>query len=618
MSNPTATASLRIKTTPEQVDALAASFERLLVAAGGMVRASKALAKDKNTLAKAETKVASETIKAAGALDKETTAATKTSAATSQLASSSDKLKTAVLGSVGALVTMELAKRAVATITATVSNAVKAFGETNELAASQMAMLSESSTGMSAAFGEALVGGENGVQIFGALTEVAEALTLSIEENSGSIQSLARGAIGLLLEVAPVLIDTIAVLVNTINVAKLAFMGVEVVVYSVTEAAVQLTALLVRGLIVTFAAVVQSANLLMTGLSKLAGAVGLGALADGLQSGADAMGSFAAETMGLEAVVAEFAANSRAGYATAMTEYGVAARETAQSMVGVTNASDNLKMRIAEISDRFEAGTISAQEFAEEVERASSGSSLGADLAQADLTTRNTELLTAYQAALAMVRQEEEQRLAAIEAASQQTTVFKAVTDDALIASTTRLKEAMVAWQGLAGAIGGTASATVQQFAVDVASAAGEAVATQASFGETLVALSLKTLGGLALQIGAMMIAVGAGASALPMIFGIGGPAAIAAGVALTAIGAGLSALGGNVGSSGASGGVGGGGSSSGRVSAPTAGALPPAVSNSQTYVQNSSVSFGWVGDPEAAASMMQSVNQSNQRLGYT
>jgi hypothetical protein len=115
-----------------------------------------------------------------------------------------------------------------------------------------------------------------------------------------------------------------------------------------------------------------------------------------------------------------------------------------------------------------------------------------------------------------------------------------------------------------------------------------------------------------------MMIAVGAGASALPMIFGIGGPAAIAAGVALTAIGAGLSALGGNVGSSGASGGGGGGGSSSGRVSAPTAGALPPAVSNSQTYVQNSSVSFGWVGDPEAAASMMQSVNQSNQRLGYT
>jgi hypothetical protein len=50
----------------------------------------------------------------------------------------------------------------------------------------------------------------------------------------------------------------------------------------------------------------------------------------------------------------------------------------------------------------------------------------------------------------------------------------------------------------------------------------------------------LQSLGSLAVNLGSMMILAGAGATALPMLFGFGGPAAVAAGIGLVAVGTGL------------------------------------------------------------------------------
>ena len=65
-------------------------------------------------------------------------------------------------------------------------------------------------------------------------------------------------------------------------------------------------------------------------------------------------------------------------------------------------------------------------------------------------------------------------------------------------------------------------------------------------FGKTV----LSALGGLAMQIGAFFIAVGAGMSATTMFLGLSGGAAIAAGLALTVLGGALQGMAGKGGSS--------------------------------------------------------------------
>lgn len=78
------------------------------------------------------------------------------------------------------------------------------------------------------------------------------------------------------------------------------------------------------------------------------------------------------------------------------------------------------------------------------------------------------------------------------------------------------------------------------------------------AFGKSI----LKSLGALLIQFGTMLIAVGAGLSTVPFLFGLQGPAAIAAGVAAVVLGGALSALGG--GGAGSTASTGGGVSSAG------------------------------------------------------
>lgn len=69
----------------------------------------------------------------------------------------------------------------------------------------------------------------------------------------------------------------------------------------------------------------------------------------------------------------------------------------------------------------------------------------------------------------------------------------------------------------------------------------------------------LKALGSILIQFGSMLIAVGIGLSTVPMLFGLSGPAAIAAGVAATILGGAMMALGGGGGGSSAPTATGGG-----------------------------------------------------------
>jgi hypothetical protein len=76
------------------------------------------------------------------------------------------------------------------------------------------------------------------------------------------------------------------------------------------------------------------------------------------------------------------------------------------------------------------------------------------------------------------------------------------------------------------------------------------------AFGKSI----LKTLGQLLVTFGTMLIAVGVGLSTVPFLFGLSGPAAIAAGVAATILGGALMALGGGGSAGPATSGAGGGG----------------------------------------------------------
>jgi len=315
-----------------------------------------------------------------------------------------------------------------------------------------------------------------------------------------------------------------------------------------------------------------------------------------------------------DAAVAEFASNSRRSYGEAMTEYGQAASSVADDMVNLTLRADELKARLGEVREGFAAGTLAAREFASAPERAGGGGG-NAREEEGRLIERNRNLLAGYQEAVAAARREEEERLAFIDAANVKTDVAMKNQAGNMDASIDRIRAAKAEWQSLGSTIAGTATQSVIGFAQSVSAAMGEAIATNASFGEALAKTSLTALGALATQIGAIMIAVGAGASALPMIFGIGGPAAIAAGAALTAIGAGLSAVSSKIGAGGSGGGT---SSAGGRVSAPAStGTLPAATTNSETYVSTTNVNFGWVSDPEAAGAVMSGVDRRNQRLGY-
>ena len=614
MSNPSATASLRIKTTPEQIDALAEAFQRLLVASGGMVKTARALAKDKAKLAKAEDDVTSATKLAAGALAKESREGDKASASMKRMAQATDALKTRLTAAVGTLFAMEMAKKAVNTVSRTLTSSINAFAATNEDAKAQVDGLKEASTALGAALGEALIGGERGAQVFGALDGILAAFETTIRENADAVGGLAQNAIGGLLSALPYVVDGIVAVVNTANVAKLAWIGLRAATLTVTEALAQLSSLIARGLLTVISGAADAVGALQEQLGRLAGAVGLARVSLALRDAGQGTRDFADRVTQADAAVAEFASNSRRSYGEAMTEYGQAASSVADDMVNLTLRADELKARLGEVREGFAAGTLAAREFASAPERAGGGGG-NAREEEGRLIERNRNLLAGYQEAVAAARREEEERLAFIDAANVKTDVAMKNQAGNMDASIDRIRAAKAEWQSLGSTIAGTATQSVVGFAQSVSAAMGEAIATNASFGEALAKTSLTALGALATQIGAIMIAVGAGASALPMIFGFGGPAAIAAGAVLTAIGAGLSAVSSKIGAGGSGGGT---SSAGGRVSAPAStGTLPAATTNSETYVSTTNVNFGWVSDPEAAGAVMSGVDRRNQRLGY-
>jgi hypothetical protein len=108
---------------------------------------------------------------------------------------------------------------------------------------------------------------------------------------------------------------------------------------------------------------------------------------------------------------------------------------------------------------------------------------------------------------------------------------------DSGIARVNALKDA---WYGLGDALRNEVAPGAASVLEGIAAAAGTAIAANDKFGASMAKAGLQSLGSLAVNLGSMMILAGAGATALPMLFGFGGPAAVAAGIGLVAVGAGL------------------------------------------------------------------------------
>jgi len=98
-------------------------------------------------------------------------------------------------GAIAGLVSMELAKRALAGAVRGATASIRAFTETNEEAQASLAVVSSSLDELKLAFGEALVGGDNAAGMAANLSAVMEELTGFIEENKEAIQEFAMNAL---------------------------------------------------------------------------------------------------------------------------------------------------------------------------------------------------------------------------------------------------------------------------------------------------------------------------------------------------------------------------------------------------------------------------------------
>ena len=95
-------------------------------------------------------------------------------------------------GAVAGLVSMELAKRALAGAVRGVTASIRAFAETNEEAQAGLDNLNSSLEDLKVAFGEAIIGGDNASATIGVLSERLDVLTGFVEDNSDDIGDLAR------------------------------------------------------------------------------------------------------------------------------------------------------------------------------------------------------------------------------------------------------------------------------------------------------------------------------------------------------------------------------------------------------------------------------------------
>lgn len=98
-------------------------------------------------------------------------------------------------GAVAGLMSMELAKRALAGAVRGASEAIKAFAATNEEAQASLNSMSSSLEELKIAFGEALIGGDNATEMAAGLSSVMESLTGFVEDNKEAIQDLAMSGL---------------------------------------------------------------------------------------------------------------------------------------------------------------------------------------------------------------------------------------------------------------------------------------------------------------------------------------------------------------------------------------------------------------------------------------
>lgn len=116
----------------------------------------------------------------------------------------------------------------------------------------------------------------------------------------------------------------------------------------------------------------------------------------------------------------------------------------------------------------------------------------------------------------------------------------KGITFDAVIAEMARLENRV---QMSAASIAKTMNTFIVQGMSTSFAAFGEALVKGGNAFEAFGKSVLKAIGSLLIQFGSMLIAVGVGLSTVPFLFGLQGPAAIAAGVAATVLGGAITAL---------------------------------------------------------------------------
>lgn len=613
MAESSATATLRIRTTPETVDALAESFERLLAASKGVVTQSKVLTKEKQAVARGERAVESSTKAATKELRSEAGAARAASTANSDLAKGLGGLRTALLGGAAGFVTMEVAKKVFGATTRAVTSSIAAFARESAETQGEIDRLSAATTGLQSALGGALVGGEDGQRIFAALRGVVSALTNAVQQNAGAIRDLAVNAVGGLLQALPALVQVVAVGVNTVNAGRLAWLGLRVALDSATEGVAQIGMMLGRGLLQLLAAASNAVGSLSGSLAGLAEAAGLDSVAASLARGAEATERFAGAVIDAEGALGELSANSAAAHRRSLAEYGETAREIGQNMVAATNVADNLSAALSELSARFDAGDLSASDYAVSVQRVSSSAREAAGAIEA-LTAEQAKLLLAEGQIIDLRAQRLgiEQALTAQAEKAAQADAALAERESALAATAKQKTEAEARFQlqlERRVALAGQVSDSLTSLFEGIGSGLAEG---KLQIGKVLGAL----LGDVLSQVGKTQIALGALNLIPPPFNPLGNPALgalqIAGGGAAVALGAALGgAASGGTPSRSSSAATGGG------QSVGTIGALPAAASTTETYIFNNTANFGFVTDPEASAAAFSRAASGNRRLGY-
>ena len=609
----TGTAQLRIGFDGDELLRGAEAFERFLDAARGTANAAKSLEREKAKLAKAETAVGGETRKATRAIREEGASASKTKTEVDNFAKAQERLRGDVNRLVGAFVTLEVAKKVYATVTRAASAAVTAFAEQNAQAAARLEATQRAGNDVAAALGEVAIGGERGDRVFGALQAAADRLRESIGANADTLGELVDRGFAAALDVLPTVVRAFGVLANTVNVARGVFASADLAVSLVASGFVQLGQILASAVVGAFAAVTEAAGVTLDALGRAAAAVGLDGLGGALQGAGASTDALAESSRALSSRLGELALQTGQRGVDAARRSAEAIAQIGRDMLTVDEIAGNLATALEGLGDLYREGAISAREYAE-----ATGAVEASAKAAAAAIKAETEALAGAQAKAAEAAKssrdyaaeragveaaldaqagkaaERAQAEAAALTASIQAQKAKADADAQFLARQESLQaRAQGLADGLSGAFEGLGAALVEG-------------------GSAIPKLLGQLLGDILVQVGRTQLALGAINLIPPPFNPAGNPAA---GAAQIALGAAAITLGSALGA--AAGGAGGGGGRS-AASAPQAlGSFSAPVPQQTTQVSNTTVNFGFVTDPDAAAKALVNAQDSARRLGY-